>query len=224
MPTQPDAQPTDQPDLGADAKVAPATHSATSEIQPSWWKRLRQSQWENFQILIIALVFAIVIRLFVAEPRYIPSDSMEPTLLVGDRLVVEKITYRLHPPKTGDIIVFEPPLQFQEQFGFLPDKAFIKRVVGTPGDLIQIQNGRVYLNEQPLQETYIAEPPAYQMNPVRVPAGQLFVMGDNRNNSNDSHVWGFLPEQNIIGRAIFRFFPFNRIGPLKFSSKSEIVH
>jgi signal peptidase I len=218
MPTQPDATgklSDTSSDTSSDAGATPAPPSSTSDAKISWWTKLRHAQRENFQILVIAVVFAIVIRLFIAEPRYIPSDSMEPTLQVGDRLVVEKVSYRLHSPQTGDIIVFEPPQQFQEQFGFLPDKAFIKRVIGTPGDWIQVQNGRVYLNDQPLPEPYIAEPPAYQMNPVRVPAEQLFVMGDNRNNSNDSHVWGFLPQQNIIGRAIFRFFPFDRIGALE---------
>jgi signal peptidase I len=200
----------------------PPTSNTASEVKApaksnwwsTWWQQIGQSQRENLQILIIALVLAVLIRIFIAEPRYIPSDSMEPTLLVGDRLVVEKVSYWLHPPEAGDIIVFQPPLQFQEQFGFLPDKAFIKRIIGTPGDTVQVQNGTVYLNEQPLQESYIAQSPAYQMKTVHVPAGQFFVMGDNRNNSNDSHVWGFLPEQNIIGRAIWRFFPFSRFGGL----------
>jgi signal peptidase I len=191
-----------------------APPSSTQDAKTPWWSNLLQSQRENLQILLIALVLAVLIRLFVAEPRYIPSDSMEPTLLIGDRLVVEKVSYRLHPPQLGDIIVFQPPLQFQEQFGFLPDKAFIKRVMGAAGDVIQVKDGVVYRNQQPLQEDYIAEPPAYQMPAVEVPPGQVFVMGDNRNNSNDSHVWGFLPQQNIIGRAIFRFFPFQRFGPV----------
>ncbi|MBW4463884.1 MAG: signal peptidase I [Pegethrix bostrychoides GSE-TBD4-15B] len=195
MSTQPETQPAVRPSEG-------------------WWVKLRQSQRENLQILLIALALAILIRLFIAEPRYIPSDSMEPTLLVGDRLVVEKLSYRLHPPQTGDIVVFQPPIQFQEQFGFLPDKAFIKRVIGTAGDRVQVQEGVVYLNDQPLSEAYIAEPPAYEMPMVQVPADSLFVMGDNRNNSNDSHVWGFLPRQNLIGRAVLRFFPFNRVGGL----------
>ncbi len=195
MSTQPETQPAVRPSEG-------------------WWVKLRQSQRENLQILLIALALAILIRLFIAEPRYIPSDSMEPTLLVGDRLVVEKLSYHLHPPQTGDIVVFQPPIQFQEQFGFLPDKAFIKRVIGTAGDRVQVQEGVVYLNDQPLSEAYIAEPPAYEMPMVQVPADSLFVMGDNRNNSNDSHVWGFLPRQNLIGRAVLRFFPFNRVGGL----------
>lgn len=222
MPIQPDAQKTPQPDpgsstLGAEhlAKIdsAKITSAKTTPQESSWWKKLREAQRENIQILVIALVLAVSIRLLIAEPRYIPSNSMEPTLLIGDRLVIEKVTYRLHPPQSGDIIVFSPPLEFQERFGF-PDKAFIKRVIGTPGDTVQVQNGSVYLNHQPLQESYIAEPPAYEMPEIQVPDGKVFVMGDNRNNSNDSHVWGFLPQQNIIGRAIFRFFPLNHLGRL----------
>lgn len=172
-----------------------------------FWRQLR----ENLQIVAIALTLAVLIRVFVAEPRYIPSDSMLPTLAVGDRLVVEKVSYHFRPPATGEIIVFDPPPQLQLQ-GYSKDQAFIKRIIGTPGQIIQVQNGRVYRNNIPLKENYIAAPPAYQMPPVRVPKGYLFVMGDNRNNSNDSHVWGFLPRQNVIGHACFRFWPFNRMG------------
>lgn len=171
----------------------------------------RQPIWENLQILIIALAIAFVIRTFVAEPRYIPSDSMLPTLEQGDRLVVEKVSYRLHLPQAGDIVVFAPPPQLQMQ-GYEPNQAFIKRIIGTPGATIAVLDGTVYLNDQPLNETFIFEPPNYSLPPVEIPPGQFFVMGDNRNNSNDSHVWGFLPTENIIGRAIFRFWPLNRLG------------
>lgn len=172
-----------------------------------FWQRMR----ENLQILVIALGLALFIRAFIAEPRYIPSDSMLPTLEVSDRLVVEKISYYFRLPQKGEIVVFEPPQQLQSQ-GYQKDQAFIKRVIGTPGQTVQIQNGIVYLNGSPLKEDYIAEPPAYQMPAVRVPEDQLFVMGDNRNNSNDSHVWGFLPKQNVIGHACFRFWPISRVG------------
>jgi signal peptidase I len=139
---------------------------------------------------------------------------MVPTLQVGDRLVIEKVSYRLHPPHTGDIIVFEPPEQLQI-FGYNTDQAFIKRVIGTPGQTMQIQDGVVYRDGQPLQEVYIAAPPNYEIDPFQIPDDQYFVMGDNRNNSNDSHVWGFLPQENIIGRAVFRFWPLDRIGRIR---------
>jgi signal peptidase I len=171
------------------------------------WRQLR----ENLQIIAIALVLALLIRTFVAEPRYIPSDSMLPTLEVGDRLVVEKISYHFRPPAIGEIVVFDPPQQLQIQ-GYAKDQAFIKRVMGTPGQIIQVRDGKVYRNNTSLAEDYIAEPPAYQMEAVRVPENYLFVMGDNRNNSNDSHVWGFLPQQNVIGHACFRFWPLSRLG------------
>ncbi|MEA5534148.1 signal peptidase I [Crocosphaera sp. XPORK-15E] len=173
------------------------------------WKAL----WENVQILVIALILAFIIRTFIAEPRYIPSESMSPTLETGDRLVVEKVSYYFHPPQPGDIIVFEPPIQLQLQ-GYKKEQAFIKRIIAKGGETVAVNNGKVYLNNQPLDEKYILESPHYNLEPVQVPEGYLFVMGDNRNNSNDSHVWGFLPEKNVIGNAVFRFFPFNRIGSI----------
>ncbi len=178
------------------------------------WLRVWRSQQENLQLVVIALCLALLIRVFVAEPRYIPSDSMLPTLQLGDRLVVEKISYRFRPPATRDVVVFDPPQQLQV-LGYAKDQAFIKRVIGEPGQIVSIAKGKVYLNSQPLQEDYTAEPPAYQWGSKRVPEDQFFVMGDNRNDSNDSHIWGFLPRQNIIGRAWFRFWPLNRMGFVK---------
>jgi signal peptidase I len=176
---------------------------------PSPWQFIK----ENIPLLMVALVLALLLRFFVAEPRYIPSDSMLPTLEQGDRLVVEKVSYHFHPPQVGDIIVFHPPELLQVQ-GYDLGQAFIKRVIALPGQTVEVNNGIVYRDGQPLQEEYILEPPQYNLPAVRVPDGQVFVMGDNRNNSNDSHVWGFLPQQNIIGHALFRFFPANRWGQL----------
>lgn len=189
--------------------------SATPVSKPPAWR----VWWENAQILFIALILALLIRAFVAEPRFIPSDSMLPTLQVGDRLVVEKVSYYLHPPKFGDIVVFDPPTQLQIQ-GYAKDQAFIKRVIGQPGQTIQIRDGRVYVDDRPLAEPYIAQPPNYTWGPRQVPEGELFVMGDNRNNSNDSHIWGFLPQDNVIGRAWFRFYPLGRAGFVSLSANS----
>ena len=171
------------------------------------WNSLR----ENFSLIAIALVLAFLIRTFIAEPRYIPSDSMVPTLLTGDRLVIEKISYHFHSPQFGDIIVFHPPEELQNR-GYQKNQAFIKRVIGEPGNVVSINTGEVFLDGKSLQEDYIAEPPNQPFPPVKVPPDNLFVMGDNRNDSNDSRYWGFLPKHNVIGRAVFRFWPLGRIG------------
>ncbi|MBO1346067.1 MAG: signal peptidase I [Hormoscilla sp. GUM202] len=175
------------------------------------WQRVWRGQRENLLIVVIALIISLLLRTVVAEPRYIPSDSMVPTLRVGDRLVVEKVSYHFRPPARGEIVVFEPPKLLQ-RLGYTTDQAFIKRIIAEPGQTVEVKNGKVYLDNQPQEEDYIAELPEYSWGPAQVPVDQLFVMGDNRNNSNDSHIWGFLPKQNIIGRACFRFWPPNRIG------------
>ncbi len=181
----------------------------TSTQSSSFWQQFK----ENGQIITIALVLAFLIRIFIAEPRYIPSDSMFPTLTQGDRLVIEKVSYYFHTPQKGDIIVFQPPIQLQ-MLGYEKNQAFIKRVIGTSGQTLKVREGKVYIDDQPLSEDYIAEIPNYLLDPVTIPEHYLFVMGDNRNNSNDSHIWGFLPEKNVIGKATFRFFPFNRFGKI----------
>ncbi|NJM45548.1 MAG: signal peptidase I [Alkalinema sp. RU_4_3] len=178
-------------------------HSAAPEKRNNWL--------ENLQLLAIALFLAFLIRTFIAEPRFIPSSSMEPTLNIHDRLVVEKISYYLHPPRFGDVVVFHPPPVLIDQ-GFRYDQAFIKRIIGLPGQQVEIRNRTVYIDGMPLKESYIAEGPDYVMPSVKVPEGSFFVMGDNRNNSRDSHIWGFLPKQNIIGHAWLRFFPIDHLG------------
>ncbi len=171
-------------------------------------KNLVQS---NAKLVAIAVVIAVVIRLFIAEPRFIPSNSMDPTLHIGDRLLIEKLSYRFHPPHHGDIVVFEPPPQLQA-IGYRPEQAFIKRVIGLPGDTLTVHDGQVYRNNHPLTEPYILTSPRYEMNVVTVPENTLFVMGDNRNDSNDSHIWGFLPMKNVIGHATVRFWPPDDLG------------
>ena len=169
--------------------------------------------WENVKILGIALVIAVTVRGLIVEPRYIPSGSMLPTLQLGDRVVVEKVSYRFNPIHRGDIVVFRTPPQL-ELFGYDPKQAFIKRVIAEPGQTVGVHDGTVYLDDEPLKEDFIAAAPDYELENLTVPPHNFFVMGDNRNNSNDSHIWGFVPEQNVIGHAIARFWPLNRFGNL----------
>ena len=182
---------------------------ATPEQQPRDWAGL----WENLKVLVIALAIAVAVRWLIAEPRYIPSGSMLPTLELGDRVVVEKVSYRFQPVHRGDIIVFRTPPQL-ELLGYDPEQAFIKRVIAEPGQQVAVHDGKVYLDQKPLQEDFIAAPPNYELLELTVPPNSFFVMGDNRNNSNDSHIWGFVPAENIIGHAVLKFWPLNRLGQL----------
>ncbi|MEB3309306.1 MAG: signal peptidase I [Snowella sp.] len=171
-----------------------------------------ENPWlETAKTLGTAIILAIGIRTFVAEARYIPSSSMEPTLQINDRLIIEKVTYHVREPQRGDIVVFDPT-EALKQRNF--KEAFIKRVIGLPGDTVQVSNGTVYVNGGKLSEDYIAQEPNYDYGPVKVPENQYLVLGDNRNNSYDSHYWGFVPKDKLIGRALFRFWPFDRLGML----------
>ena len=169
---------------------------------------------ESLQTIGLSIVLALGIRQFIAEARYIPTGSMEPTLQVNDRLVVEKISYHLGPPQRGDIIVFWPPAELTPVDQ--SPNAFIKRIVGLPGDTLEVVDGQVLINDDPLDENYIKAPPNYSWGPKTVPAESYVVFGDNRNNSVDSHAWSepFLPEDQIIGRAVVRFWPPGRVGLL----------
>lgn len=164
-----------------------------------WWLH-------TLQTLLLAVVLAAVIRWGIAEPRYIPSGSMLPTLNLGDRLVVEKISHFWRDWHRGDIVVFAPPPALVSQ-GYNTDNVLIKRIIALPGETVEVRAGQVWVNGFPLSEPYVAESPRYTWGPAVVPAGSVFVLGDNRNASNDSHVWGFLDERLIIGRAWVRFWP-----------------
>lgn len=166
---------------------------------------------ELLKTLVSAGILAIGIRACVAEARFIPSESMLPTLEIDDRLIIEKISYRFRKPKRGDVVVFSPTDTLKEQDY---KEAFIKRVIGIPGDTVEVKNGEVFVNEQKIAEKYIKEAPNYQYPSTKVPEGEYLVLGDNRNNSYDSHYWGFVPLENLIGRATVRFWPPDRLGPL----------
>ena len=177
----------------------------------------RQAKPENFWLesiktLGLSLFLAFGIRTFIAEARYIPSGSMLPTLQINDRLIIDKISYDFSNPKRGDIVVFNPTKTLEAENFHV---AFIKRVIGLPGDKVEVKNGKVYVNNLPIKENYLEARPDYQWGPVVVPVNSYLVLGDNRNNSYDSHYRGFVPRQNIIGKAMFRFWPFNRIGDIE---------
>ncbi|MBP0000001.1 MAG: signal peptidase I [Cyanobacteria bacterium SID2] len=170
-----------------------------------------ENPWtEALKTFGISAVLALGIRTFVAEARYIPSGSMLPTLQINDRLIVDKIGYHFREIHRGDIVVFNPTDALKDKY----KDAFIKRVIGLPGEKVEVYDGRVYIDDEPLAEDYIATAPDYVYGPVYVPQDQYLVLGDNRNESYDSHYWGFVPEELIIGRAVVRFWPPQRLGQL----------
>jgi signal peptidase I len=166
---------------------------------------VRTSIIETLDACIFAAVLSLVIITFVVQAFYIPSGSMEPTLMVNDRILVAKFLYRFEPTARGDVIVFRYPLN--------PQRDFVKRVMGRPGDRAQLKEGVVYINGQRISEKgYTIKPDFGNYGPVVVPQGDYFVLGDNRNNSEDSRFFGYVPRANIIGKAIFIYWPPRRIG------------
>jgi signal peptidase I len=162
-------------------------------------------------LIILAVAFVLVfgfVRPFVLEAFYIPSESMVPTLEVGDRVFVNKFIYRFSEPERGDIVVFED-VEGGEDY-------LIKRVVAIPGDRVRVANGNLKVDGEMQEETYIKPqfPDGSVYGPEKVPEGYVFVMGDNRGNSADSRVFGLLPVENIEGEAFVRFWPPSRIGLL----------
>jgi signal peptidase I len=151
--------------------------------------------------IVVAVALAFFIRTFIVELYMVEGPSMRPTMVNGERLVVNKFIYRFQQPVKGDIVVFRYPRD--------PSRDFIKRVIATAGDTIEIKDGRVFVNGQQLNETYILEKSRGSYPLSKVPEGTIFVMGDNRNNSEDSRFAdvGFVPLNLLKGKAIMVFWP-----------------
>ncbi|XAR62838.1 Signal peptidase I [Bertholletia excelsa] len=150
------------------------------------------------RFLIIVLLWSTL-----SEIRHIPSSSMYPTLRVGDRVIVERASYYIRHPAINDIVIFRPPTK---QPGFKEGEAFIKRIVAKAGDSVEVHHKALYVNGIAQNEDFLAERPTYTMKETIVPKGHVFVLGDNRNRSNDSHIWGSVPVKNIIGRYVMSCF------------------
>ena len=180
---------------------------------------------EYFESLVVAVLLALFVRTWVFQAFKIPTGSMEQNLLIGDHLIVNKMEFGPAPTalerallparavRRGDVVVFKYPVD--------PERDFIKRVVGLPGDRLEMHRKKIYINGQPLDETYtqFLEPPSAsgpprtedvreEYGPVNVPADQYFMMGDNRDNSQDSRYWGFLPRSYVKGKALFIYYSF----------------
>ncbi|HEY1652821.1 MAG TPA: signal peptidase I [Acidimicrobiales bacterium] len=198
--------------------AGPATNGSGDEEPP------RSTRWlrEAVIVVLVAVVVAVVLRTFVVQTFYIPSGSMEPTLQIGDRILVNKLSYHLHGVGRGNIVVFSRPAN--EDCGGPEVNDLVKRVIGLPGETISVSGGYVYVNGHRLDESWlpaseqgVTKPgpsgTAYSLQqPFRVPANDYFVMGDNRTDSCDSRYWGPINKSLIVGKVEMRVWPVSSIG------------
>jgi len=194
-------------------------------------KREHNSLVELVTIVAVALGLALGIQAFIVKPFRIPSESMVPTLQIGQRVLVDRVSFRFTDPDRGDIVVFKPPSGADsESCGaehasdqpcptHTPDRSdtnFIKRVVGLPGDRLKVIGGSVYINGRRQDESFAhldAQCPTCNLpREITIPKGQYYMMGDNRGESEDSRVWGPVPKKWMIGKAFMTYWPPNRIG------------
>lgn len=165
--------------------------------------------WELLHDLSIAVLFCFFLITFVAQAFRVQGTSMLPLLEDGERILVNKLVYRLQGIERGDVVVFWYPKD--------PSVSFIKRVVGKPGDTVEIKRGALYVNGQLVPESYVMGQfrDGESFEPVEVPRGYYYVLGDHRNSSNDSRSWGEVPEKYIYGKALFRFWPLSKMGAIR---------
>ncbi len=174
---------------------------------PIDWRRAGRSTFDFAKTLIVAFLLAQLVMVSVAQAFQVEQYSMEPTLLPHDRVLVNKFLYRFRGPEQGDIIVLRYPRD--------PGRNYIKRIVGLPGDKVQIQDGHLLVNDVRAEEIYVNGAPTGDYGPETVPADSFFVLGDNRNNSEDSRAFGFLKRDLVVGQAILIYWPVPRIRLLR---------
>lgn len=167
----------------------------------------RRSIFDFLKTLVVAFVLAQFVMISVAQAFQVEQYSMEPNLLPHDRVLVNKFIYRFRPPKAGEIVVLKPPTD--------PSRNYIKRVVAVSGQRVQIRANHVYVNGRMLPEGYLSVTTAGEYGPTVVPAHEVFVLGDNRGNSEDSRAFGFVPDHNLVGEAILIYWPPERVHVLR---------
>ncbi len=226
-------------DVKAAVRPAPAQPASATPVAFK-----KSTAREYFESIVIAVILALFIRTVVVQAFKIPTGSMENNLLIGDHLLVNKFEFAptlwswekavlpIRDIRRGDIIVFKYPED--------PNRDFIKRTIGLPGETVELRNKKVYINGRPLDEPYVhflfpaeggpSDDGAFDVRrnygPVTVPPDKYFMMGDNRDNSEDSRYWGFMPREYVKGKALFIYFSFNEDNPGLFSSGrwSRILH
>lgn len=168
-------------------------------------EKKESTAWEIIKVIIISLLIVIPIRTWIAQPFIVEGASMEPNFHNGEYLIIDELSYAFGVPKRGEVIIFRYPLQ--------PSEFFIKRIIGLPGETVEIKDNEIFINSVLVPEQYL--PKNLQTGPdktVQLEDNQYFVMGDNRTASSDSRVWGPLPKKNITGRVFLRLWPLNKIG------------
>jgi len=168
-------------------------------------------------VITVAIAVAVFFALRLNVQTYeVYRSSMEPSFVEGECIMVNKVVYRSSDPQRGDVIIFWPPTG--------PDGPYIKRVIGLPGEIVEVRDGKVSINGTALDEDeYIKEPPNYTMAAVQIPEGEYFVLGDNRNNSSDSHTGWTVPKGNIVGKAWFVYWPVSKWRVVKHHTYPELV-
>jgi signal peptidase I len=192
------------------SESGPSSEGSSDETLPHGPAKARDHQrfWGTAAevILLAVLVAFALVRPFILEPFYIPSNSMYPELRAGDRIFVSKLAYRLGEPERDEVIVF-----YGAESSGWPDEIFVKRVIALPGEHISINYGKTYVEGFNVQEPFLKYAPYNDFGTYHVPPRSYFVMGDNRNDSRDSRYWGAVPRANLIGRAVMVFWPLNRV-------------